>query len=353
METFGLAVLAFFVILGPLILVHEIGHFLAARLVGVQIEEFGIGYPPRLLTLFEHGGTQYTLNAIPLGGFVRPKGEDDPLVEGGLGAASKRSRLLVLSAGAAANILAGYILLVVTFMLGAPEAVGGARILAVAPDGPAESAGLQVGDIILDADDIYIERSNVLTDHIYGHTGVPITLTVLRGEETLTITLTPRESWPPDQGPTGIQIEGVTEIRRHAFFPALGQAAREIGELGVAFARLPGEIIRRQIDARWLRPLSVVGMSQLGGQAIDQSIDRNAAWPILSLTASISLALAFTNLLPIPAMDGGRILFVLIEALRGRRVDPTREMVVHLVGFVLLLTAGLVLIYLDIVNPLF
>ena len=353
MESFWLNVLAFFVVIGPLILIHELGHFIGARLTGVPIQEFGIGYPPRLMKLFERKGTEFTLNAIPLGGFVRPLGEDDPTVEGGLSASSKRTRLIVLSAGSIANVVGGYILLVVMFMAGAQVDAPGARILEVMPDSPAAAAGLQANDIILRADDFVVERSDLLSDYTHTHVGQPIAFAVLRGDETVTITLTPLADPPPGQWPVGIRYTAVTELRHYAFFPALGQAAVTIREVVETLFRLPIEIIRNQIELRFLRPVSVVGMSQLGGIAISQSVARNTLAPVLELTAFISIALAITNLLPIPALDGGRILFVLIETIRGRRVNPEREKLIHYVGFVLLLGLMVVLVYLDIADPLF
>ncbi len=353
MGMFWLAVLAFFIVIGPLILIHETGHFVGARLTGVPIEEFGIGYPPRLVKLFERNGTAFTLNAIPLGGFVRPLGEDDPEVEGGLASSSKRTRIIVLSAGAVANVIAGYVLLVVMFMVGAPVDQPGALITDVMPDSPAAAAGLQIDDVILGADDVEVERYDMLSEYTHNHAGQPITFTVLRGEDTLAITLTPLEDPPPGQWPVGIRYTSVTEIHQYGLFAALEQAALEIGDLAVNIIRLPVAIIRNQIELRFLRPVSVVGMSQLGGMAIDQSISRNALWPILELTAFISIALALTNILPIPAFDGGRILFVLIEAVRGRRVDPRRETLIHYISFMVLLGLMLVFVYLDIVDPLF
>jgi regulator of sigma E protease len=353
MGTFWMAVLAFFVVIGPLILIHEFGHFVGARLTGVPIEEFGIGYPPRLVKLFERNGTAFTLNVIPLGGFVRPLGEDDPEVEGGLAASSKLTRIIVLSAGAVANAIAGYILLVVMFMVGAPFDQPGALITDVVAGSPAAQAGLEIDDVILRADDVAIERYDMLSDYTHSHEGQPIMFTVQRGEEMLAITLTPLVDPPPGQWPVGIRYTSVTEIRQFGFFGALEQAAIEIGDLAVRFVRLPIEIFRNQIELRFLRPVSVVGMSQLGGMAIDQSITRNALWPVLELTAFISIALALTNILPIPAFDGGRILFVLIEAVRGQRVDPQRETLIHYIGFMVLLGLMLVFVYLDIVDPLF
>src|SRR4051794_36555588 len=115
-----LMVVAFVVVLGPLVFVHELGHFLAAKWNNIQVEEFGFGYPPRLLTLFERDGTKYTLNLLPLGGFVRPAGEDDPNYPGGLAGSPKRVRIAVLSAGAIMNILTAFLIFVVGFMIGWP-----------------------------------------------------------------------------------------------------------------------------------------------------------------------------------------------------------------------------------------
>lgn len=126
----------------------------------------------------------------------------------------------------------------------------------------------------------------------------------------------------------------------------------ELGQLVVSFVEFPAAVIRQQYPARDLRPVSVIGISQVGGEVISNSIEQNSLWPIIRLTAYISLALAVTNLLPIPALDGGRILFVLIEAVRGRRVDPKRETVVHFVGFAILLAAMVLFMYLDITDPL-
>ncbi len=353
-----LSILAFFIVIGPLIFLHELGHFIAARLNRIRVEEFGIGYPPRMFTLFELKGTKYTLNWLPLGGFMRPAGEDDPAVGGGFASASKGARLTVLIAGPAANVLVAFALLVAMFMIGAPTPVDepGALVARIEPDSPAEQAGLQVQDIILFADDVEIDHYEALTNHIRNRVaeapGEPIVLTVMRGSSTLHIEVTPRTNPPEGQGPIGIQIQSRFEIRQYGLLEAVGEALKELATYARAFVELPVAVIQQQIPARYLRPVSVIGISQLGGQAIDSSIDQNVAWPIIRLTAAISIALAITNLLPLPALDGGRILFVLIEAVRGRRVDPQRETVVHLIGFAILVTAMLVFVYLDIVDPL-
>ncbi len=112
---------AFILVLTPIILIHELGHFIAARLSGIRVEEFGIGFPPRAVKLFERSGTIYSLNWIPVGGFVRPAGEDDPSVPGGLAAASKRARLFTLAAGAGANFIFAAVIFWVAFMIGPPK----------------------------------------------------------------------------------------------------------------------------------------------------------------------------------------------------------------------------------------
>ncbi len=348
----GLAILAFFVVIGPLILFHELGHFVVARLFGIKVEEFGIGYPPRMLTLFEIKGTKYTLNWLPLGGFMRPAGEDDPTLEGGLASASRIARFCVLSAGSAANMLVAFALLVVMFMVGAPEEQPGAIVTVVEPASPAETAGLVPGDVILAVDDLPVSRYTDLTAYIFDHIGQPLTLTVRRNEADTLLTMTPRTEWPEGQGPTGIQVQPIYAVQQYGPLQAVRRSVGEIAALLRAFVELPRMVIQDQIPARYLRPVSVIGISQLGGQAMEVSIAERAAWPVIQLTAFISLALAITNLLPIPALDGGRILFVLIEAVRGRRVNPERETLIHFVGFAMLIMAMLVFMYLDIVRPL-
>jgi regulator of sigma E protease len=349
----GLAVLSFFIVIGPLIFFHELGHFLAARFHKITVEEFGIGYPPRMLTLFERNGTKYTLNWLPLGGFMRPSGEDDPTIPGGFASASKTARMAVLAAGPGANVLLAFLVLVFMYMTGTPKP--GAEIGAVEPKSPADIAGLQEGDVILKVDDLDIEVVDTLTLYIVQKStdspGEAIHMLVRRNGETIDIDVVPRQHPPEGEGPTGIQVQSVHELQRYGLLPAIGKSANELWSYTKAFVEVPIAAIQAQIPAKYVRPVSVIGISQIGGQAIDASIKINAAWPILRLSAIISLALAVTNLLPLPALDGGRILFVLIEAVRGRRIDPQRETMVHLIGFAILLTTMLVFVYLDIVDP--
>jgi len=431
----GLMVVAFVIVLGPLVFLHELGHFLVAKLTGVHIEEFGFGYPPRLLKFWqspgrldvgnaqvviqhnfklppqlqvgrsvdaivshdERGqnvlrrmvllepkqeaetatgaasqvasdemhlrgqvtrldrGTEYTLNLIPLGGFVRPRGENDPQIAGGLASAPKRVRFAILAAGATMNLLAAVVILSLIFATGSPEvARANVTIVEVSPDSPAAQAGLQVNDVVVKAGGQSIQRAEDLTGYVRSHTDQPIVLTVQRGDQTLEFRLIPRSNPPENQGPTGIRIDErpveITTVRYplpQAIVRGLSETGRQIGFV----ASVPVRVIRGLIPAPLARPVGPVGISQLAGESLRLSLANNQWYPLLYLTASISIALAITNLLPLPALDGGRILFVLIEAVRGRRVDPERETAIHFIGMALLLALMLLITWQDLVNP--
>jgi len=283
---------------------------------------------------------------------MKPAGEDDPDIPGGLASAPQLARLQVLVAGPLANLIIAFVLLVGMFMLGAPVEQPGAMIALVEADSPAAEAGLVEGDVILQADNSVINTYSDLTSYVFEHRGDPITLTVLRDGAQVELTLTPRTEYPEGQGPTGIRVASIYEVQKFGLFAATEHAIGEIGNLLRAFVELPAQVIQGQMDARYLRPVSVIGISQLGGQAMEASIDQNALWPIVQLTAFISMALAITNLLPIPALDGGRILFVILEAIRGKRFKPEHEALVHFIGFAVLIVAMFLFMYLDVVDPL-
>jgi regulator of sigma E protease len=352
---FGLSIVAFFLIIGPLVFIHELGHFVAARMNHIPVEEFGLGLPPRMLILFESGGTKFTLNWLPIGGFMRPAGEDDPMIAGGLAGASKFARLAVLAAGPVANIVLAYVIFVLMFLIGAPEIQPGARINHVEDGSPAALAGLQKGDIVVTAGSSRITQLDDLTTYIHSHLGKTINLEVNRDGKTVRVELIPRTDWPANQGPTGIVIEQPMIVKQYGLFDSSGKALLEIGRVFQLFASFP-DLVRQVMDgalpARYVRPGSVIAISQMGGMALDNSIQRNAIWPLLNLAASVSIALGITNLLPFPALDGGRILFVLIEGIRGKRIQPQHEALIHYVGILVLMAAMVVLMYFDITDPL-
>jgi regulator of sigma E protease len=179
-------------LLSVMLLVHEVGHFAVAKLSGVVVEEFGFGYPPRLLTLFRRKGTEYTLNAIPFGAFVRMKGEDDPQGPGSFVNRPRRLRAAVLLAGAGMNIVMAVLMLTAAFMVGYPVLQQGARVVRVLEGSAAAEAGLQAGDVILQMDDTVLTDFGDLSPYVTQRAGQLIELAVRRGQETLFVDVTPR-----------------------------------------------------------------------------------------------------------------------------------------------------------------
>lgn len=332
--------LTFILGIAVLIFVHELGHFLAARLLKVEVEEFGIGFPPRLVKLFERNGTIYSLNAIPLGGFVRPKGENDPTVEGGLAAASPWVRLGVVSAGPLMNLIVGVILGVLLFYSMGDQITEKVLIASIAPNSPAAAAGLQVGDLVLQVNDQPITSTTALQNIVAQNLGVPITMLIQRGDQTLTLHLTPRANPPEGQGPLGVALDNPTQPI--SLGTAVQRGVGAVYENARSILLLPVRFLRGETEPQEGRPVGYKGMFD-----IYQRLQNP-----LGFFMAISISLGVVNLLPIPALDGGRILLTLPEILIRRRVPTNFENVIHMVGFVLLI---LLLIYInvqDFVNPI-
>lgn len=344
----------FFIVLTPIILVHELGHFWAARVSNVRVEEFGFGFPPRAVKLGERKGTVFSLNWIPLGGFVRPAGEDDPDVPGGLASASKRARLLVLASGAGFNFLMAIAVFWVAFMIGSPAVA----VSYVNESSPASVAGLQAGDVFVEVNGLPAENATI-ADVVRNNAGQPVELLMSRDGDEFTVDIVPRlpeEYDPQSEGPIGVGLgyadNAGFRINQNPV-TALGSAFTSTWDYVELFFSVPSMLIRGDITPSEARPVSVVGISQLAGQVAENSVTNSNIFPLLNFVGFINIALALTNLLPIPALDGGRIFFVLIEAIRGRRIEPEREGLVHMVGMFVLLTLMVFLIFQDIVNPLF
>lgn len=340
----------FLIVLTPIVIIHEFGHFWAAKLTKVRVEEFGFGLPPRAIKLAERNGTIYSLNWIPVGGFVRPAGEDDPDVPGGLASASKRVRLFVLAAGAGANFLTAIFFFWLAVLFTPSVAIAG-----VNAGSPAEQAGLRGGDVVLAVAGQEVTDAGVLLDTVADRAGQTIDLVVQRGDETLTLSVRPRLPGEYDaatEGALGIQLGDGPRQTGIGPVTALGRSLRMIGDYLALYLKLPSMLINRQITPEEARPVSVVGISQIAGIALQDWAQSKNPYQILIMAGFISVALGLTNLLPIPALDGGRILFVLIEAIRGRRIEPQREGMVHLIGMLMLLGLMAFLIFQDIFNPI-
>jgi regulator of sigma E protease len=344
------------IIIGILIFFHELGHFLSARAVGVPIEEFGFGYPPRLAKIAEWQGTEITLNWIPFGGFVKPKGEADDSVEGGMASAPAWKRLVILVSGPLMNFIIGLILLVVIFSAMGTPASDQAMITQVAPDSPAMTVGLLPGDIITSVDGEKISDIEQLIAIVAERAGTPITLTVLRADQVETLTLTPRLDPPLGEGAMGVGLSNPLEPT--PFFQSVGYAFEATGFIIRETLLLPVRLIRGTADPALVRPVGYKGIYDIYSQAVemDQETSIQTAEPLpvftLSIIANISLALGITNLLPIPALDGGRILFTLPELILGKRIPQQWENAVNTVSFLLLILLMVVITILDFTNPI-
>ena len=463
----GLAALvAFALVLIPAVIIHELGHLFAGKSVGITILEFGIGFPPRIGRLFEWRGTEFTVNWLPLGGFVRPLGEDivrqqgeeaenldrQEAIERGftqvksVNEARPLQRILFLSAGAIANLVSAYLIFVLIGTMGVPgqtlevasidsnsilyqaglrqqdviEKVNGeffltsddfltewantpagetveiiarrgsegeivpinvpggeytsvqtpdilVRVSGIASQSPAEEAGMQPGDLVLTFNEEEVSSVQELITLTGENLGESVDLKLLRNGEAVELSLVPRENPPEGEGSMGIQIDGAfyDESTSIAYQPIFNQVIVELSALQAArygverfadlfstIADIPSQIRQGNISAADARPVSVVGISQAGGVFLRESIEQQRPVVILDFIALISIALGLTNLLPLPALDGGRILFVLIEMVRGRPIPPEREGVVHLLGLIFLLSVTVVVVINDIINPI-
>jgi regulator of sigma E protease len=186
------------------------------------------------------------------------------------------------------------------------------------------------------------------------HRGQVMTLQVKRGDKTFDVQLTPRVSPPPGQGAMGIGIYPApekTEITHYSWYEALGKGLEQAWTTLKLTVQLPGELLRGAISPELARPVGPVGIIEITGSAAAQGVQTGWWQPLLQLVAAISLALGFTNLLPLPALDGGKLLFLAVELVRGKRVDPAKENLVHWIGLLALVSLMLVITYLDITSP--
>lgn len=421
-------------ILGLLILVHEIGHFVAARLIGVKVEEFGIGIPPRLYG-WRHKGVLWSLNWIPFGGFVKVLGEDsragDPE---SFNSKSPAQRAFFLVAGSLMNFLLAFVLMI--FIVGI-QGISSSNIYIaeVVPGSPAEDAGWEAGDRIVEVAGMSVASSSDVGARTREFAGEPLSVIVERDGSLIETIVTPRVSPPPGEGATGVGISEVViseasvesvapdspaaaadlqtgdrimaidsepindpyalqfalrdaagstvpvEVQRGQESTTVSLAVPDVepeadlfAALGLTpaidplFASVPlGSVIPVGIGQAWdqttqmlsaIRDL-ITGQAPLNqiagplgmGQATSEIVSASPLplWVTLAqLTILLSLNLALLNLLPLPALDGGRLLFVIVEVLRGgKRLAPEREGLVHVAGLILLLGFMAIVLALD------
>ena len=351
--TFLQAILPFFAILILLIVVHELGHYITAKLTGVKVLEAGLGYPPRIWG-FTWRGTIYSLNLLPLGGFVRLLGEEDPSDPQSLAAKPRWIRLLVLASGSGMNFLLPIFLFALAFMIPRQVAVGPVAINEVAAGSPAAQAGLQPGDTILDLNGEHVKNVQEAGRLIRLNLGESITFTVKRqvfggGSQVLTLPVQARWAPPSGQGPTGIRIGNLYPFTESESFPPWEAIPKGWTSTLDSLILARNQIISMFKGGSGPDVAGPVGIAQATGEVVDEG-----GWQtLLDFAAILSINLAIINILPLPMLDGGRIAFVLLEiARRGKRIAPEKEALVHFVGLALIITLAVVITYFDVVRLL-
>lgn len=358
-----LTIISFLLVLTVLVLIHELGHYLTAKWLGVKVEEFGFGFPPRAIGK-KIGETIYSLNWLPIGGFVKLYGEDEAGggslkvtdqtkitqdVKRAFFARSVWQRFVIVFAGVFMNFLLATVLL--TYLVGAqgiPQPGKDVFIVQVVKNTPAEKAGLLAGDRVISVDTKAIASAENLISYTKAHLGKEIVLQIKQkdGEEK-TIAVTPRVKYPSTEGAMGVAVGTNVVVQRYPWYqwPVVGlreafiQSWLIIDGLIQLFAQL---FTHGTVPQGLAGP---VGIAQVTGQFVQMGVN-----PTLSLLALLSLNLAILNVLPIPALDGGRLFFIVFEGIFRRKISPRFEGYAHAIGMALLLgLIGLVTIH-DIIR---
>ncbi len=441
MSLFSLVI--FVVALGLMVFLHELGHFLASRFFGIEIEEFGFGIPPRALAFWRgagwlkindrrieiprnfersldwqrvvnkpatltvenregasilrtlevgemtgsyapstslkvggqpgaeklegvvteaHPGTILSLNWLPLGGFVRPRGENDPRVVGGLAAASPWKRIGVLIAGPLMNLLTAVVLFgVVTAMQGV-AIPGPVHLDQVSPNSPAQQAGLQVNDRILEVNGQPVENTAMLSTVIRSNLDKPVELLIDRGGRQLTVTVTPLSSRSEQEGAVGILM--APETRSATVVEIVRDGLVYTGLQAAGLIYLPVALVQGAIQPDEARFVGLKGIFDMVNAAVQKDVSTRQTessspggvptaptnWT-LYIMAMLSVSLGVINLFPIPALDGGRILFTLPEILFHKRIPMEFENMVNGVAMLLLIAFMIFINVMDFVNP--
>jgi regulator of sigma E protease len=343
-------VLWFLPILSLMMFVHELGHFITARLSGITVLEFGFGLPPRLWG-FKRNGVIYSINWIPFGAFVKMLGEEDPTAPGSFASKPRGIRAIVLAAGSGMNFLLAVAAFSMVYIVGVPGVPpdGPVTIAEVAPGSPAQAAGIQAGDVVVTLNG---QPVNVQTfrQETQSHLDQPIQIEVKRGDQTIPTILTPRSNPPEGQGAIGIVISGglIHLNPPQALSQGFIQTVRAIG----ATLSVPKMLVEGTIAPGDARLIGLVGMAQATSETVSYVTDTGFWYPLFVLTGLFSAGLSIANMLPIPALDGGRLFFVILEWIRGRRIPPEREAAYHFVGIVVLLTLMVIISFNDLISPL-
>lgn len=363
-----MTILTFLLVLFVLVLVHELGHFIVAKLAKMRVDEFGIGFPPKLFGV-RKGETEYTFNLLPIGGFVKIFGEDAVGVEGtpesdrAFTAKNKWAQAAVLVAGVSMNVLFAWLLFSIALGLGVQTAVdelnagpdANLMITGIVPGSPAESAGLPHGAVLtgISAEGVTLAEHELtpssFSAFVEEFSDEQLVVSYRYGGEELTTTLGTTEGLFPDEPSrpaVGIALS-LVEIASRPFFTAITEGftltLTSLKNITVGISSLLYDAIRFKADfSQVAGPVGIVG---LVGEASAFGITS-----LLMFTAFISLNLAIINLLPFPALDGGRLLFVAIEAVKGSPIKPKYVQILNTTGFALLILLMIAVTYNDILR---
>ena len=328
------------VVFTGIIVIHELGHFLTAKASGIMVEQFSVGFGPQLLGV-RRGGTLYALRAIPLGGFVKLAGMDGSREAGprSFNAHPLWQRFIVIVAGSVFNLLLPVLLFFAVLAIGSPV-----KVDQVTPGMPAAQAGIRPGDVIRSVDGQPVRRLSDLRDLVNRSGGRPVSVTVDRQGRSITLTATPTRDC---RGATGYALcIAVTGVPQEPPLQAMGDSVRQVGALiGGTFQGLYMLATDQQLGGFFGQnglqgPVGIVRHTTTEAQAGGTSL---VFW-----IGFLSLSLGLVNILPFPALDGGRAVFLILEAIRGRPVDPAREQMVHYVGLAILFGLIILVTYNDV-----
>lgn len=342
-------IIVFLLVLSILVLIHEAGHFFVAKKLGIKVEEFGFGLPPRAFGI-KRGETMYSVNWLPIGGFVKLYGED----EAGGGKASvkkeeikdtKRAffarppwqRAIIVVAGVVMNFILGVV--IISYLFGSQGvSTPGDKVIVmeVQKSSPAAVAGLKPGDQVVSIDRQKIKSSEELIGITKKHLGEKVTMQIIpKGQQTAKdIIVTPRKNYPQNEGPMGVAISQNIEVKKYPWYKAPVLGTIEAFKMSWMIVSGLGLVLWQLVTSGAV-PKGVagpVGIAQLTGQFV-----QIGPFAVLSLVALLSLNLAVLNILPIPALDGGRLAFILVEMFTGKKANPKWEGYAHAVGMALLL----------------
>src|SRR3989344_2558698 len=353
-----ITVIIFFAILVLLVLIHEFGHFIAAKKNGVFVEEFGFGFPPRLFGK-KIGETLYSFNLIPLGGFVKlyreeyqegDKKKNKKQIPDARAFVLKKPgvKTIIILGGVLMNFLLGWILISYLLVSGVPSPTG-VSIIEIQKDSPAASVGLQKGDVLLSVKanekKIPLTTTYDLISITQEYGDKPVLLEVKRSGKNIEFPITPRKQPPEGQGALGIVITQLVETKSYPWYTApfygLKEAFSRTRTIIIEVAKIPAQLLTTQkTNVEFTGP---VGIAKIVGEARKYGFKA-----ILELTALLSLNLAVFNILPFPALDGGRLLFVAYEWLTKKRPNEHFERNMNLIGIILLLSLSVLVTINDI-----